>query len=490
MIRDISRTMVASVLAQAAGVGKSVLIAYYFGLSAELDGYYLAQAIPVTLAAILVGFVQTGFIPRYSAALAQDRAEDASRLAGSMLSLLGGVSLALSVLLAAAASLIVPTITARGTGIDEAALVSLRVLAFLVLLNGLADAYALLLNAHSRFAAPALAPAANALVATALLAAVPHWGLANLLAGTIAGLLVQTAILWWIGRHAGITIHWRRSGELREAMQAGRSFMPALLFSNLTLLVPTAAASHLGEGAVAALSMAMRFHLAATHAAAIAVSSVLLPRFASALALRRPGDVKAMLRGGFPFAIAIGIGCVVWIGVAGPEFVRLLLQRGAFDEKAAALVSTSWLWLSIAVFPSVWGTALAKALQAMQLGRQLSALALFGMLAASVTAVAASATGSFVLLSSALPSALVATTIGCAWCVNRALGRGGQLESHVQSGAAVVALAVALASILQMVGPLPVGPWGVLVASSLFIAIAAALLLGQRRMQIRSRTPP
>jgi putative peptidoglycan lipid II flippase len=394
------------------------------------------------------------------------------------------------VLLSAAAPLMVSAITASRTGIDDPAVVSLRVLAFVVMLSGLVDAYTLLLNAHSRFAAPGLAAASNALAATALLAAAPHLGLAVLIAGTISGLLLQAAILWWIGRSTGVIVSWRRSSELKDALQAGRSVTPALLFSNIALLIPTTAASHLGEGVVAALSMAMRFHLAVTHAAAIAVSTVLLPRFATAFALGRPGDISSMLRGGLPFAAATGVACVLWVGIAGPDFVRLLLQRGEFDGEAAALVSTAWLWLSVGVFPTVWGTALAKVLQARQLGRQLSALSLIGAIAAAATAAVAATSGSFTLLSAAMAAAMMTTTAGCAWCVNHALRHAGSVDGRIQSGAAAAGCAIAIALVLHLLGPLEVGPWGVLFTTTVLLVFIAVPLLRRRYRRSATEASP
>ncbi len=136
MTRDIARVLTLSALTQIAGFGKSVLIAYYFGVNAELDGYYLAQAIPALFSSVSTLFLQTGLLTVYVNHLARGESEAAAALLARILLALAALGIAISAVVSASAptlvSLIAPDASAS---VQDSAVTSLRILAFLLLLN-------------------------------------------------------------------------------------------------------------------------------------------------------------------------------------------------------------------------------------------------------------------------------------------------------------------------------------------------------------------
>lgn len=432
-------------LAQAAGFGKAVLITYYFGVSPLLDGYYLAQTIPAMLAGILAGFFQTGFTPLYSAHLACGEHEDAAALLGSSLALAAGIGIVVSSLVSALAPAFVYVLAGSAPAtISTPAVTALRALAFLLLLNSLVDCIGFALNAHHRFAAAAAAPILNALVSSAILAAAPDMGLMNLIVGTLIGVICQLIIIVGAAHRAGIRVSWGRHSELPRVLRTGSAILPALGFSNLSVLAPSLFAARIGEGAVAVLSIASRLHGALTQVLAIALSTVLLPHFARALAQNDSGKVASDLQSGLPTVNALSVVIVIWVAVAGPGLVALLFQRGAFDSEATTAVASAWLWLTLGLGPSVWGTALAKALQAMQLGGLMSRIAAltFGVLASCAAAGVAFGKLNLVAYSPGLATAITAVVMAAA--VNRRLSLRG---STLLSGGMFSFLALTLVSL-------------------------------------------
>lgn len=376
MNRDIASTLALAALAQLAAFGKSVLVAFYFGIGTDVDGYYLAQVIPMTLAGIVTGFLQTGFLTVYTGHLATDRTDAAAALLGRTLQAVAATGLAFSLIIAITApwllELLVP---GAAPAVRDAAVFSLRALAFLLVLNAFADCLGLALNAHRSFGLAALAPTANAFVASVLLMAAPDWGLANLVAGTLLGVIAQLLLVAYGMRLKHIRIAWSVDSEWREVLRVGSSIIPGLVFANTSAAVPTIVAASLGEGAVAAFSVALRLHGAATQAFTIALSTVLLPHFALAVGRADSNFIRDWLVNAFLPATLIALAATLWVGLEGETFVSLVYQRGAFDAAATTTVAGAWFFLTLGLFPSVWGVSMAKVLQAFRLGGTMSGIA-------------------------------------------------------------------------------------------------------------------
>lgn len=484
MNRDIFNVLVWASIAQVAGFGKAVLITYFFGVGPLLDGYYLAQTIPAMLAGIVIGVFQTGFTPLYSAHLVRGAHDDAAALLGSSLTLAAGVCVAVSVVVSALAPML---ITALVGGASGAAMVpgitALRALAFLLLLNALVDCLGLALNAHHRYGAAAAAPIVNAAVASAILLAVPQWGLLNLIVGTLVGALCQLAVVLAAAHRASIRVVWGRHTELRLALRSGVAILPGLGFSNLALLVPSAFAARIGDGAVAALAIANRLHGALTQVLAIALSTVLLPHFARAIARGDGARVAADLRNGFPAVAALGAVAAIWVAVAGPGVVALIFERGAFDATATLAVARAWLWLTAGLIPTVWGIALAKALQALQLGvllSRISGLALLVLL--GICAVGVAQRELAVIAAAIGLSALVAAS-ACASAAGPYLASETSRERRLPSGTLVTLMVFALSYGLSIVAPETLSRPFVIAVTAALVCVAVAIALKSRWVQ-------
>lgn len=447
MRRDIARVLSLSALAQVAAFGKGVLIAYYFGIGVQLDGYYLGQAIPATITGILIGFLQTGFLTIYAGQLARAETHAAAALLGRMLIVLAAVGVFTGLVLSSTAPFLVSLLAPDSApSVQDAAVASLRVLAFLLLLNGLVDCLSLALSAHGFFSVATFAPAANALVASALLIALPDWGLDNLIWGTLLGFFVQLMLVAAEMRRRGIKLRWNVPVNLAPVAKAGAAIVPGLVFANLSVLVPQIIAARMGDGAVAAFSFAARLHGAATQVLAMALSAVLLPYFAHAVGRGDHAAIAAALRKGFPLIALIVVAALLWVGLVGDRFVSLLFERGAFDETATTAVSGTWFWLTVGLLPAIWGVVLAKVLQALRLGLTMSVIAFFGLLLTSVLSVVLAETAGLSGLALAVTLGTLGAALGNALVAQRHL-RNVLSTFDTWSSSRLVPMIVAIVSV-------------------------------------------
>lgn len=370
MTRDINLVVVLSAAAQVAAFLKSVLIAYFFGVSPELDGYFLAQVLPVVVTGTAIGVLQSSFVPTYVRLKAEGHSEAAGHLAGRLLQIIVVAGTGLAAIVALMAAPIVQlSAPLADPAVTVAATYSLRVLSLLLLLNALADFLGLLLNAELRFAAAALAPISNAAVASAFLLMAPELGLANLVWGTLLGLATHVAVLIYSLKRARIQIHFSApagGGHVRTIGRLSVAALPAVVIANVSSNIPSLLAAGFGPGAVSAFSYAWKLSQAATQVAGIAVGTVLLPHFSVMLARKDYASISASTSRIVPLIFAIGGLALIWVWVAGEPFLATAFKRGKFSSDDVQVVHRVWLWLALGLAPSIASIALAKVIQASQ----------------------------------------------------------------------------------------------------------------------------
>ncbi len=365
---------------------KSIVVAYYFGLGAELDAYYLALTLPTLLAGVLGGILQTGFFPVFARLSASGDRESARRFRATFLFGVVAVGMLGSIALSLASS---PISTRLAQGASEAVVdatnYALAILAFTFASNSIADFLGYSLASASRFLVAAAAPAANALVGMVFLVAWPEGRLTNLVWGTVLGALAQIAILLIAARRAGVLARNRSSYAFRdravwiEVFRLGLWILPAVIFTNILVASPPLLAADLGDGAVSAYGYAWRLHSMVMQVLVMAPSLLLLARFSELASLRDGTELARLLARGFAMTIGVSALALAWVWFVGHFAVQLAFGRGRFDSEAVTRVASLWTVMSFSLFLVVWGNTLAKLFQAWASPKFMSSVA-FGTL--------------------------------------------------------------------------------------------------------------
>lgn len=363
-----------------------LLVAHYFGVGPDLDGYYLALVLPTFLVGVVGGAAQTGFFPVHARLRAQGQDELARDLQSAFFWMLLVVSLIVSTVMAAGSGWITSWLSGGASArVVEAATFSLRIVGFVFVLNTVVDFLGFVLAAHLRFGLTAVAPAANAMTGAVFLYALPELGLYNLVWGTVLGICVQLVILTLGMLSAGVRIvaPWNLSSgsarSVREAAQLGIWILPGMFFANLSAALPQVLAADFGEGAISALGYALRLHSAAVQLLVMSLSTVLLAKFSQQVAGGKEKDLAESLARGLQLVLGIGSLLLLWVWAAGPGILRLLFQHGVFDYSAASQVADLWFWLALGLGPMIWGIILAKVFQAWRRPKFITLLAAGGL---------------------------------------------------------------------------------------------------------------
>lgn len=330
------------VLSRVTGLLREVALSAQFGTSADLGAYRSAFKITDFLYMIIIGgALGSSLIPVFIHVWERDGAERAWRLSSAV------VAWALVVLTLASALVwvLAPNLTRwfyGGAGFDahslELTTQLTRIFLLSPLLLGLGGLAMALLNARHHFALPALAPALyNVGIIGGALIVAPRWGIWGLAWGVIAGallyLLVQLPALWRIGMRLQPTFG-RDMAELRTIAKHMAPRVIGQAASQMSILVTAALTARLVLGAerIAGLDYAYQLMLLPYGIFSLSLSTVAFPRLAHLFAEGKRAELETSVRRTLSTILFLTLPAMIALIVLAVPLVRLLFQRGVFDE--------------------------------------------------------------------------------------------------------------------------------------------------------------
>ncbi len=330
------------------GLLRELVIAGLFGATASTDAFRAAFRVPLALYDLLVGgMVSSALVPTFAAYVRSGDRESLRRAATAVGMVLVLVLLTATLatgllaepLMALLASGYAPEVQAQAAGL-------LRWMLPALVLMGSTGLLSALLYAQDRFLPPAIAVMCfNAGVVLAAFLLHPVLGILSLAIGVVAGALVQGGIQFWAARQ-WFAWMWPR---LRHpaVVQVARLYSPValgLLVSTATIALDTHLASRTGEGSLAAMGFATTLVQLPLGLVASGVSTAALPRLARSAG--DPAEYRRALAESLCIVLLAIVPAAVGLLVLRTPVVRLLFERGAFDD--AATVRTALAFLAYA----------------------------------------------------------------------------------------------------------------------------------------------
>lgn len=356
-------------LSKVLGLVREGMLAWAFGTSGVVDAFRIAQSGVFLLIHLFAGStIESAFLPTFK----HLRTGGHPRLAWRVVALCGRALLVIGCVLGLYVALW-PESIARvlAPGFDDERLrttaLFLRAMALAIPLGLLASLLAAVATGLYRFRIPAI----RALVQNVaiLLGIVGTLGLGSVLYLGYSLSVAQLAIVvlaWLALRH-----HWpkRVRGSVKRDRLAWRYLNVALIpglglvfLDQASVLVERIVASHLEEGAVASLDYARFVAETPLVTLGVGLTQVLLPTMAD---LSADGNTERMQRS-VRTALLGAVWCVlpiaVWFFIAGEDLIRILYQRGAFDEQSVASTSSALRGFAIGLWAWFGGTAILQKL--------------------------------------------------------------------------------------------------------------------------------
>ncbi len=353
--RTFSLVALLSVFSKVIGLARDVVVAAAYGTSVLADAYNYAYLFTGN---ILILFGGLGG-PFHSATVTTLSPKRSSPDAGALvvqISFFTAIALALVGLIIFFFAPQIMQIVAGNYGNDQTArlqffsetILQLRVMSPLILLSGLIGITYGVLNVYNRVFWPSLSPAiASIAIIAAIVISNNHESSLPVAIGTLIGAFGQLFAQMPGMFSVGLNYRFPRK-SIDGASSYVKVLWPALISTSigqLIIYVDSFFCSNIGEGAWTAIANANRLVQLPLGVLITAMLVPILPRFTEMAINKKNEDLKAEFRRAISFLwfLALPLSAIL---LALPEpIIRLLFQRGAFNEESTYLVATALIYL-------------------------------------------------------------------------------------------------------------------------------------------------
>ena len=350
LLKAASTVSLLTLASRITGLVRELLVAATFGASAATDAFNVAFRIPNLLRRLFAeGAFSQAFVPILAGTRTREGDAVTRLLIDAVATILAWALLVACALGIVAAPVIVWLMAAGLAQFDDAVVMTRWMFPYIGFMSMVALA-AGILNTWKRFAVPAATPVLlNLAVIAAAWWGVPlfkAWGIEPIYAlaggvmiGGVVQLAVQLPALARIGclpriglSPAAVRRAWQHPGVIRVL----RQMAPALLgvsVAQISLVINTQIASHVGVGAVSWLTFADRLMEFPTALLGVAIGVVLLPQLSASLAGDDDGRYAGLLDWGLRMVVLLALPCSAALLVFAEPLVAVLYHYGAFSAR-------------------------------------------------------------------------------------------------------------------------------------------------------------
>jgi putative peptidoglycan lipid II flippase len=353
LLKAASTVSLLTLASRITGLAREMLQASVFGANALTDAFNVAFRIPNLLRRLVgEGAFSQAFVPLLAASHARDGDEATQRLIDAVATVLLWSLVVICVAGVVGAPLLV---WLMGEGLRESggfqpAVVMTRWMFPYIACMSLVALSAGILNTWKRFAVPAATPVLlNIAWIVAMVTLVPWFrrvGIepiyalpAGVMIGGVLQLAVQVPALKRAGAwpHFGLAWSKFRAAWSHEGVHhVLRKMAPSLVgvsVAQISQLINTQIASHLGAGAVSLLTYADRLMEFPSALLGVAIGVVLTPQLSAAHAKGDQAGYSGLIEWGLRQLMLVALPCAVALLVFAEPLVATLYQRGAFQAQ-------------------------------------------------------------------------------------------------------------------------------------------------------------
>lgn len=341
-----------TIVSKVLGFIREASLAAVFGATYATDAYLVAQTIPYLLFATISYALTTTFIPVYTHIREKDGQDAAFRMANTVMFAVGCISLVFILIGELLAEKLVSVVAPGFEGpVAELTAYLSRIIFPMMIFQLLSGIITGILQADGEFGVPTAAGLVqNISIISSIIFFGPKYGIGAVALGTLIGSAGATIVKLPALRRTGFRWQWGFDLKDPGLQRMAVLIMPAIVGAGagqLNTVVDRILASGLPEGRVAALSYANRLMGLAPGILGASLVTVMYPTLANLAAKREWRgfadnlvDTLSMIH----FLLApIAVGAIV----LREPLVRIVYQRGVFDEAATQQTAWALLFLSL-----------------------------------------------------------------------------------------------------------------------------------------------
>jgi putative peptidoglycan lipid II flippase len=339
-------------LSKILGFIRETVIAGFFGASYLVDAYLVAQMVPQVLFSIIGSSLTTSVIPLVTEYKEKKGFDSVLALLNSITTIMLIISLVLVLLGWAFSGVIVHLVAPGFSGPAYELAVQLTNLMFpMIIFFGLAGLGSGILQSQKRFFFPSfMGIPYNIVIIAALIISARQWGIAGLAVGTVVAVAVQWLFQVPDLRRCGFIFRPRIDWQHPGLKQMLKLIIPVAIgtgVGQINLLVNRMLASGLAEGSIAALNYANKLNVLAYGVVGMAVARAIYPEMSAAAVVADHDKFQKSLYRSINSLLLLLLPFAVGMMILREPLVRLVYQRGAFDETAAHLTVIALLFYAI-----------------------------------------------------------------------------------------------------------------------------------------------
>ncbi len=334
-----------------------MVIAAMFGLSNETDALFIAITIPRLIDSVLMIAFNLILVPIFSRVLVNQGKNYLWRITSN----LGNISLGILGAIAAIGVIIAPLlIGGLGAGLDfvtrEFATRLFRILTLMIVPLGMIEVAKAALNSLRSFAFPASSRfVRNGVIVVAVLIGGKRLGISSLAIGYALAVWVELiylgVALLYRGFRYKFIVNWKEPVTIEALSNLPYPLVGATLNQG-SLVIERFFASFLPPGSISALVYARRAFGAIDTVFLGSISTAFMPRLSTQFAHNRLSEAKHALVAGLKMSIYLSIPLTVGIIVLRESIVRLLFQRGLFDQETTKITASLFAIFALAIPPT------------------------------------------------------------------------------------------------------------------------------------------
>ena len=364
---------VVTIVSKLIGFVRDIVIANYYGASMVSDAYYYAYQI-LSLSLILLGGVGGPF---HSATVAifsklipninEKPSEEVNRLYSTFMNATIICFVVLSIIIFLFPKQIMGLIISGDSSVQMVTLAAehLRIMTPLLLIGGIVGIYYGLLIIYKQFMLPNLSPIVMSLAIIIIAVLVPSDNKGYALAwATTIGAILQWVIQYPNVRKLGYRLkpvfEFRNNPHFNEICEL---LFPAVLSSTvgqIHIYVDMFFTSSISEGAWTAIGYANRVFQFPVGILVTAFLVPLFPIFAKLVADKDYDGIKNYFNKGVGVLFFAAIPIIIGILTVGLDAVKLVFERGEFDETASFMVAEALWFLSVSIIPYVFRDSITR----------------------------------------------------------------------------------------------------------------------------------
>ncbi|HAC66273.1 MAG TPA: virulence factor MviN [Cyanothece sp. UBA12306] len=363
---------------------KELVVAWRFGLSDDLDAFFIALIVPSFLVTVIGNSFNTALIPTYIQVREQQGMKAAQKLfSGAMVfSLI--LLLLVTIVMGVTAPFFLPLIA---SGFNRAKLgltVDLLVnISPWLILTGSITIIRGVLNAGERFALAAFSPAITPTITILLLLVNPSWGVNALTFGLICGAFLELILLGMALKGQGIYLLPKWSGFNEDLRQVIGQYMPmiagACLMSS-TNIVDQSMAATLSSGSVTALNYGNKLIALPITLIVTALGTSVTPYFAKMVANEDWKQIQDTFKRYLKWIFLFTIPLTGFIIIISEPLVRIMFQRGSFTAEDTQIVSKIQACYALQIPFSIGGILVVRLISSLKANHILMKAAIWNLL--------------------------------------------------------------------------------------------------------------